>query len=226
MSVFTGEFRIEGDTDSLPVTVSVTEGMVTLTSRTHLIGEWPVSYLGVRESDHALFLDVEGERAVLDLRDRRGFMAATGLRLPEEREAKRGRRGPRAKGGEKVPTGRQEAGGPPAPSEPRPSMRRRLDDALDEIKPDMSQVRDRVRSLRGGPAVWAALAVFLVAVIFVPTAVVVVLTVVGTATTLIATFAYLDDSLRVRFPNRYPPVVVLAAGLAVLTLAVLVAVLR
>ena len=42
----------------------------------------------------------------------------------------------------------------------------------------------------------------------------------------VRTFAYLDDSLRVRFPNRYPPVVVLAAGLAVLTLAVLVAVLR
>jgi hypothetical protein len=226
MSVFTGEFRMEGDTDSLPATVSVTEGMIKLTSRAHLIGEWPVSYLGIRESDRAVVLDVEGERVVLDLRDRPGFIAATGLKLPEAREEQGGKRTALLGRREKPETERPESNKHVEPSTPRPSLRRRFDAAVDEIKPDMSEIRNRIRALRGGPAVWTAVAVFLLAVIFVPTVVVVLLTIVGTAATLIATFAYLDDSLRVRFPNRYPPVVVLAAGLGVLTLAVLVAIIR
>ncbi len=223
MSTFTGQFRMEGDTDSLPAIVSVTEGMIRLTSRSHVIGEWPLSHLGIRESDRAVVLDVEGERVVLDLRDRSGFLAATGLKMPEEEPehaAGRGRSRSRAK--EQT---RPESP-PAAPAKPRRSLRDRLDQLIDEVRPDMSEVRARARSVRGGPAVWVGLAGFVLAVLFIPTFVVVVLTVVGTAATLVATFAYLDDSLRVRFPNRFPPVVVLAAGLAVLTLAVLVAVIR
>ncbi len=51
----------------------------------------------------------------------------------------------------------------------------------------------------------------------------VALTAVGTIATLLAVFGYLDNSIRVRFPNRLPPIVVLAGGLALLVVAVLVA---
>jgi hypothetical protein len=225
MSTFTGQFRMEGDTESLPATVSVSDGMIKLTSRSHVIGEWPVSYLGIRESDRAVVLDVEGERVVLDLRDQSGFLTAAGLKQPRPDAERIDRKaGPRSRSSS-TPS-RSATTSKETPARPRPSLRARLDQLIDEVRPDLSEVRSKVRSLRGGPALWIGLAVFAAGVIFVPTLVVVVLTITGTAVTLVATFAYLDDSLRVRFPNRFPPVVVLAAGLAVLTLAVLVAVIR
>ena len=225
MSTFIGQFRMEGDTESLPATVSVSDGMIKLTSRSHVIGEWPVSYLGIRESDRAVVLDVEGERVVLDLRDQSGFLTAAGLKQPRPNAERTDRKaGPRSRSSS-TPS-RTATTSRETPARPRTSLRARLDQLIDEVRPDLSEVRSKVRSLRGGPALWIGLAVFAAAVIFVPTLVVVVLTIIGTAVTLVATFAYLDDSLRVRFPNRFPPVVVLAAGLAVLTLAVLVAVIR
>ncbi len=62
--------------------------------------------------------------------------------------------------------------------------------------------------------------------IFFPTALIVTLTIIGSIATLLATFAYLDASLRVRFPNRFPPIAVLAGGLSTLAVAVLVAIIR
>lgn len=221
MPTFSGSFQIEGDSTSLPATLSVDGATIRLNSRSHLIGEWPVSEIGLHEIDDTVVMTVEGERVHLDLRDRSGFMSATGLMMPppKSRVGRTSRRGPTAGTTRFERSAEERIAG-------RRSIKGRIGGLFTGLRPDLTEIEDRARSLRWGKPMWAALMAFVAAVIFVPAVVVVSLTIVGTLATLVATFAYVDDSLRVRFPNRLSPAVLLAAGLGILLVAILVATIR
>ncbi len=219
MATFTGSFQIEGDSGSLPATVSIEHDTLRLVSKTHLIGEWPMHEVDVDETAEGVVLTVEGERVHLDLTDQRGFVLAAGiLRKPPESKSKR-----RGRKRREDPTASQTPIVPEAPPRERRSLSQVLSGWTDELRPDFDDVRSTVRNTPRGRVVWVGLGIFLVAVAVVPTIVVVALTAVGTIATLLAVFGYLDNSIRVRFPNRLPPIVVLAGGLALLVVAVLVA---
>jgi hypothetical protein len=218
MSTFTGSFQIEGDASSLPASVSIEHDTLRLVSRSHLIGEWPIADVDVEETDSGVTIVVEGERVRLDLTDQQGFVLAAGvLRKPPEKKTGRWGRKRREEAPAEAPTE------PPPPPKQRRSIPDVIDGWLEELRPDFDEVRNTAQAAPRGRLLWISLGVFAVAAVIIPTVVVIALTAVGTIATLLAVFGYLDNSIRVRFPNRFPPIVVLAGGLALLVIAVAIA---
>ena len=218
MSTFTGSFQIEGDSSSLPASVSIEHDTLRLVSRSHLIGEWPMADVDVEETDSGLMIVVEGERVRLDLTDQRGFVLAAGVlrKPPEKKTGRRGRKRRKEAPAEAVAE-------PPPPPRERRAISDVIDGWLEELRPDFDEVRNTARATPRGRLLWVSMAVFAIASAIIPTVVVIALTAVGTVATLLAVFGYLDNSIRVRFPNRFPPIVVLAGGLALLVVAVAIA---
>lgn len=210
MAVFFGEMHEPGDETLIPAVVTVDKGSIQIRSGKTELGEWKFYEVSIDERDsESVSLKVDGEELILKLKEHESFLAETEpFRRKEPRRQLE-----------------HEAFRVPAPE--GPSL---IDEITEDVGKEVSGVADEMKDLLArvprGPALWVGLAVFLVAAIFLPGALVGVLFAVGIAGLVLGAISYVERTVEHRLPGSLTGARLLAVGTIAVGLGLVVAIIR
>ena len=210
MPVYFGEMHEPGDDTAIPAVVTVEKGTIQIRSGKTEVGEWKFYEVSIDERDsESVSLKVGGEELILKLKEHESFLAETEpFRTKEPRRRL-----------EHEAFRRQLNDGPSL-----------VEELSEDVGKEVSSVAEEMRGLLDriprGPALWVGLAVFLLAVILLPQAVVGILFAVGIAALVLGAISYVERSIEHRLPGSLTGARLLALGTIAVGVGLVVAIIR
>lgn len=214
MPTYFGKMREPNAEELMPAMVTVERGTIRLVSGQTPLGEWKMQQVVLRDrGDGEVSFQADGDEIVLVLKEHDDFLAETGTTQRQAREERRGY---------VHPAFRKEDSeiGPGLGEELRRDVIKEATGVADEIK-ELGRLLTRSQGL-----LWGTVAVLVLLVIFVPAVVVGIGLGGGLLLLIVGAIAYADDNLAVKIPDPLTPVTLIAAGVVLVVLGLVVALIR
>ena len=250
MGTYSASLRAVGDTNSLPATVHLEDGQLSIAAGSHEIGSWSLADIELEPLPNGYRMAAEGDQIIIELKELDAFTEALSNGRFKRRLKLRGKEKKTAEAGEsdakpkqaRTPlvgtrTSRPSTTEAPAtkadpkpakPATPRkPSEGGLLTRGMESLDHGISQAQKRFGPylpdwMFSRAMVFILLMILVVMVIFPAT-----LLIIGGLTIAFGAVAYSDPMIASRWlPGRTQPPQVLIAGVAILLLGVLVGIVR
>lgn len=238
MGTYSASLRAVGDTSSVPATVHLENGQLSIAAGSHEIGSWSLADIQLEPLPNGYRMAAEGDQIIIELKELDAFTEA----LSNGRFKRR----PKLRGKEKKPSGSgsptrtpsapvrsdtrppergSEAKAPKAPSKATDAGR--MERGLDSLDHFITRAHKRFGPYLPDWMFSRAMALILVIALVVMVIFPALFLIIGGLTIALGAVAYSDPMIASRWlPGRTQPPQVLIAGVAILLLGVLVGIVR
>lgn len=195
----------------MPAVITVEKGSIKLASGRTQLGEWKLYQVVIQERDaETITFKADEEELILTLQEHASFLAETEAYRRNEKRAQRQMT---------HEAFRKEPEGPTLGEEIREDVTREVNSVVDEVK-------DLFRMVKPGPALWAALAVFILLVVFLPSVIIGALFLIGTIALVVGALSHADSNIALRLPGDFTATRLVALGVILLGLGVILFIVR